>query len=72
MEAAMSGSVQPRRRRVEGGIYEQSNGKYAVCVMVAAKPRFRAIDAMTLSEARRQRVLLHTLGELGELPLSPR
>jgi integrase len=72
MEAAMDGSVQPRRRRVERGIYQQGNGKYAVCVMVAAKPRFRTIDAGTLVEARRERALLQTLGELGELPLSPR
>jgi len=71
MEAAMDGSIRPRRRRIERGIYEEPNGKYAVCVMVAAKPRFRTIDARTLTEARRQRALLQTLGELGELPLSP-
>jgi hypothetical protein len=72
MEAAMTDSIRPRRRRIERGIYEEPNGKYAVCVMVAAKPRFRTIDAETLTEARRQRALLQMLGELGELPLSPR
>jgi integrase len=71
MEVAMDGSIRPRRRRIERGIYEEPNGKYAVCIMVAAKPRFRTIDARTLTEARRQRALLQTLGELGELPLSP-
>jgi len=67
----MNQRVRPRRRRIERGIYEEPNGKYAVCVMVAAKPRFRTIDARTLTEARRQRALLQTLAELGELPLSP-
>ena len=67
----MNESIRPRRRRVEQRIYEEPNGKYAVCVMAAAKPRFRTIDAITLTEARLQRTLLQTLGELGELPLSP-
>jgi integrase len=68
----MDGKSPTRRRRVERGIYEQENGKYAVCVMVAGRPRFRTLDARTLSEVRQQRALLRTLGALGELPLSPR
>lgn len=60
------------RRRVERGIYVQPNGKYAVCVMVAGRARFRTVDAASLSEARQQRALLQTFGGLGELPLSPR
>lgn len=34
----MCGKGPTRRRRVERGIYEQENGKYAVCVMVAGRP----------------------------------
>lgn len=67
----MSGRIRPGRRRIERGIYEEPSGRYAVCVMVAAKPHFRTIDAETLREARDQRTLLKALGELGELPLSP-
>lgn len=29
-----------QRVRVEQGIYQQPNGKYAVCLMVEGKPRF--------------------------------
>jgi hypothetical protein len=43
----MDGKSPTRRRRVERGIYEQENGKYAVCVMVAGRPRFRTLDART-------------------------
>jgi len=48
----------PRRTRVERGIYRQSNGKYAVCVMVDGQARFRTLGAGTLADARRQRELL--------------
>jgi integrase len=68
----MHGISGPCRRRLERGIYEQPNGKFAVCVMVAGRPRFRTIEAVTLEEARQQRELLRTLGAFGELPLSPR
>jgi hypothetical protein len=46
-----------QRRRVERGIYRQPNGKYAVCFMLAGKPRFRTV-AGDLDAARRQRELL--------------
>ncbi len=69
----MAASSRPdRRRRVERGIYEQPNGRYAVCVMVDGRPRFRTLGAVTLSEARRQRKLLQSIARIGELPLSPR
>src|SRR6266542_4175113 len=61
-----------RRRRLERGIYQQPNGRYAVYVMVDGHPRFRTLSATTLGEARRQRELLQRLGQIGELPLSPR
>ena len=41
----MDGRSPSRRRRVERGIYEQENGKYAVCVMVTGRPHFRTLDA---------------------------
>ena len=43
------------RVRVERGIYRQTNGKYAVCVMVGGRPRFRTLEAVTLRDARKQR-----------------
>ena len=68
----MPSSGDSRRVRVERGIYRQTNGRYAVCVMVEARPRFRTIDAGSLPEARRQRELLQSIARIGELPLSPR
>ena len=32
-----------RRVRVERGIYKYDNGKYAVCVTIGGKPRFKTI-----------------------------
>lgn len=32
-----------QRVRVEQGIYQQPNGKYAVCFMVDGRPRFRTV-----------------------------
>src|SRR6266545_4241262 len=61
-----------RRQRIERGIYQQPNGKYAVCVRVNGRARFRTLDASTLVEARVQRELLQRAGRLGDLPLSPR
>ncbi len=68
----MPSSGGSRRVRVERGIYRQENGRYAVCVMVERRPRFRTIDAGSLSEARVQRELLQSLACVGELPVSPR
>src|SRR6266508_296289 len=72
-EVPMAASGSPdRRRRVARGIYQQPNGKYAVCVRVDGRARFRTLDAATLVEALRQRELLRRAGRLGDLPLSPR
>jgi hypothetical protein len=61
-----------QRRRVERGIYRQPNGKYAVCFMLAGKPRFRTV-AGNLDSARRQRELLVAAAEAGALlAVSPR
>src|SRR2546425_4543530 len=70
--ASMPSSGSSRRVRVERGIYRQTNGRYAVCVMVEGRPRFRTIDAGSLSGARRQRELLQSAARVGELPVSPR
>jgi integrase len=58
--------------RVKRGIYRQKNGKYAVCVRVDGRARFRTLEAATLVEALRQREALQRAGRLGDLPLSPR
>ena len=68
----MASSGDSRRVRVERGIYRQPNGKYAVCVRVDGRARFRTLEAATLAEARRQRELLQEAGRGGLLPLSPR
>jgi hypothetical protein len=61
-----------RRRRVARGIYQQRNGRYAVCVMVEGRPRFRTLSAATISEAQRQRALLQNSARIREFPVSPR
>jgi integrase len=61
-----------RRRRVARGVYQQPNGKYAVCVRVEGRPRFRTLEATSLDQAQVQRELLQRLAHIGELPLSPR
>src|SRR5207245_4261857 len=72
-EESMAASSSPdRRRRVACGVYEQPNAKYAVCVRVDGRARFRTLEAATLVEALRQREVLQRAGRLGELPLSPR
>jgi hypothetical protein len=43
------------RVRVKHGIYRQTNGKYAVGVMVGGRPRFCTLEAVTLRDARKQR-----------------
>src|SRR6266516_5337333 len=73
-EDPMKASSRPdrRRRRVARGVYRQPNGKYAVCVRVDGRARFRTLEAATLIEALMQRELLQEACRLGELPLSPR
>ncbi len=61
-----------RRRRIERGIYEQPNGKYAVCVMLDGRPRFRTLSTAVLGDARKQRELLQSIARIGGLPVSPR
>ena len=68
----MPSSDGSRRVRVERGIYRQTNGRYAVCVMVDGQPRFRTLNAATLGEVRIQRELLQNVARIGELPVSPR
>src|SRR5712691_13316918 len=60
-----------RRARVERGVYLQPNGKYAVCVRIGGKPRFRTVAASTVAEARRERALLIAAARSGELVLTP-
>jgi integrase len=64
-------AAQGRRVRVERSIYRQPNGKYAVCFMLAGRPRFRTV-AGELEAARRQRELLVAAAEAGALAVSPR
>jgi integrase len=61
-----------RRRRVARGVYQQPNGRYAVCVMVDGRPHFRTVSAATIDQARKQRELLQSIARMGELPVSPR
>jgi integrase len=53
---AKKATAQRSRVRVERGVYRQPNGKYAVCCMLAGKPRFRTV-AGDLDAARRERTL---------------
>src|SRR3989440_4404528 len=55
-----------RRTRVERGIYRQQNGTYGVYLIVDGKPRFKTVGSK-LAEARRQRDLLSTKAQRGEL-----
>jgi hypothetical protein len=59
------------RRRVERGVYLQPNGKYAVCFMVAGKPRFRTVGT-NLATARTARAALIEAASRGEVPVLPR
>ena len=68
----MASSRDSRRVRVERGIYRQPNGKYAVCVRVDGRARFRTLEAASLVEARGLRELLQEAGRVGDMPLSPR
>lgn len=59
-----------RRVRVERGIYQQPNGKYAVCFMVDGKPRFRTVGR-DLEAARGERCALVEAARRGEVPVAP-
>ena len=61
----------PRRPRVERGVYQQPNGKYAVCFMLDGKPRFRTV-AGDLDAARSARARLAIAAKAGLLPVCPR
>jgi integrase len=53
----MSDIQRPASRvRVEQGIYQQPNGKYAVCFMAGGRPRFRTVG-YDIEEARAERSL---------------
>jgi integrase len=58
------------RVRVERGVYRQPNGKYAVCFMLAGKPRFRTVER-ELDAARGEREVLAAAAEAGTLSVSP-
>src|SRR5207248_8836410 len=55
-----------RRTRVERGIYRQQNGTYGVYLIADGKPRYKTVGSK-LAEARRQRDLLSTMAQRGEL-----
>src|SRR5438874_12284210 len=60
-----------KRTRVERGIYRQVNGTYGVYLLVNGKPRFKTVGTK-LGEARRQRNLLASKAERGELAAASR
>ena len=66
----MESASNDRRRRIERWIDQQPNGKYLLCVMVGARPRFGTTDAETwpthgsdapLCRALRDLVSVHSL-----------
>ncbi len=59
------------RVRVERGIYRQTNGKYAVCVMIDGRPSLRTVTG-DLEQARIERELLREAAHNGLLTLWPR
>jgi integrase len=65
------GSESAGRVRVERGIYRQTNGKYAVCVMIDGRPSLRTV-AGDLEQARIERELLREAAANGLLTLWPR
>ena len=63
--------AQPARRvRVGRGIYQQPNGKYAVCFMIDGKPRFRTVGD-DFAAARVEREALVEAAKRGEVPVAP-
>lgn len=68
----MSDIQSPAQRvRVEQGIYQQPNGKYAVCFMVDGKPRFRTVG-YDLDAARIERAAYIDATRWGIVPAAPR
>jgi integrase len=65
------GSESRGRVRVERGIYRQTNGRYAVCVMIDGRPSLRTV-AGDLEQARVERELLREAAHNGLLTLWPR
>jgi hypothetical protein len=61
----------PRRARVERGVYQQPNRKYAVCFMLDGKPRFRTVEG-AIDDARAERARLAVAAKAGLLPVGPR
>jgi len=59
------------RVRVERGVYRQPNGKYAVCFMLAGRPRFRTVDG-GITAARAERERLTEAARAGGIVVSPR
>ena len=59
------------RVRVERGIYRQTNGRYAVCVMIDGRPSLRTV-AGDLEQARVERELLREAAHNGLLTVWPR
>jgi hypothetical protein len=57
--------------RVEGGIYRQANGKYAVCFMLDGKPRFRTVG-YDLELARAERRAFVEAARWGVIAAAPR
>src|SRR5712671_7585638 len=60
-----------QRVRVEQGIYQQPNGKYAVCFMVDGRPRFRTVG-FDLDAARIERAAYIDATRWGVAPAAPR
>jgi integrase len=65
------GSSGPGRVRVERGIYQQPNGKYAVCCRHAGRLHFKTVG-FDLAEARRERLALIAATRDGRVAVSPR
>lgn len=59
-----------KRIRVEPGIYQQPNGKYAVCFMVNGRPRFRTVG-YDLDAARIERAAYIDATRWGIAPAAP-
>lgn len=70
MSVSSEERVPGRRLRVERGIYQQPNGRYAVCFMVDGRPRFRTVG-FDLDAAREERVALIEAGRWGMVPVEP-
>lgn len=59
-----------RRLRVERGIYQQPNGRYAVCFMTGGRPRFRTVG-FDLDAAREERAALIEASRWGMVSAEP-